>query len=45
MMEVGLLDIGFAGVVIAISLFAIRGSLRVAFVGIICAAVTMAIYA
>ncbi|KAK9735478.1 hypothetical protein RND81_04G208100 [Saponaria officinalis] len=40
-----MLNIGFAGVVIAVTLLAIHGSLRITVVGVVCAVLTIGMYA
>lgn len=42
---VAILDVGFLGAVIAITLLAMHGNLRLTFVGILCAALTIGMYA
>uniref|UniRef100_A0A5B6YYG4 Putative bidirectional sugar transporter SWEET16-like n=2 Tax=Davidia involucrata TaxID=16924 RepID=A0A5B6YYG4_DAVIN len=42
---VGILDVGFLGLVIAVTLLAIHGSVRLTFVGVLCAALTIGMYA
>ncbi|XP_028119861.1 bidirectional sugar transporter SWEET16-like [Camellia sinensis] len=42
---VAIFDVGFLGAVIAVTLLAIHGSLRFTFVGILCAALTIGMYA
>lgn len=42
---VALLDVGFLGVVITVTLVAMHGNLRLTFVGILCAAFTIGMYA
>ncbi|KAK9292992.1 hypothetical protein L1049_020975 [Liquidambar formosana] len=42
---VAILDVGFLGSVIAVTLLAIHGSLRLTFVGVLCAALTLGMYA
>ncbi|KAJ6876709.1 hypothetical protein NC651_029647 [Populus alba x Populus x berolinensis] len=42
---VAILNVGFLGVVIAVALLAIHGNLRITFVGILCAALTIGMYA
>ncbi|XAR52653.1 hypothetical protein NMG60_11020829 [Bertholletia excelsa] len=42
---VAILDVGFLGSVIAVTLFAIHGSLRLTFLGVLCAALTIGMYA
>ncbi|KAE8010259.1 hypothetical protein FH972_006644 [Carpinus fangiana] len=42
---VGILNVGFLGLVIAVSLVALHGSVRLTFVGILCAALTVGMYA
>ncbi|XP_057962691.1 bidirectional sugar transporter SWEET16-like isoform X2 [Malania oleifera] len=42
---VGLLDVGFLGLVIAITLLAFHGDMRLTFSGVICAAFTIGMYA
>ncbi|KAE8660212.1 Bidirectional sugar transporter SWEET16 [Hibiscus syriacus] len=42
---VAVLDVGFLGAVIAVTLLAIHGNMRLAFVGILCAALTIGMYA
>ncbi|CAL5378708.1 unnamed protein product [Camellia sinensis] len=42
---VAILDVGFLGAVIAVAMLTIHGSLRLTFVGILCAALTIGMYA
>lgn len=42
---VALLNVGFLGAVIMVALLAIHGNLRITFVGILCAALTIGMYA
>lgn len=42
---VGIFNVGFVGVVIAITLLAMHGKMRLTFVGILCAALTIGMYA
>ncbi|KAK3418642.1 hypothetical protein EUGRSUZ_H04550 [Eucalyptus grandis] len=42
---VALLDVGFPGVVVAVTLLAIHGNMRLTVVGILCAALTIGMYA
>lgn len=42
---VAILNAGFLGVVIAITLLAMHGSLQTTFVGVLCAALTIGMYA
>ncbi|KAI7980773.1 Bidirectional sugar transporter SWEET16 [Camellia lanceoleosa] len=42
---VAVLDVGFLGAVIAVTLLTIHGSLRLTFIGILCAALTIGMYA
>ncbi|EOY11538.1 hypothetical protein QUC31_009429 [Theobroma cacao] len=42
---VAVLDVGFLGAVIAVTLLAIHGSMRLTFVGILCAGLTIGMYA
>ncbi|GMI79347.1 hypothetical protein HRI_001604000 [Hibiscus trionum] len=42
---VAVLDVGFLGAVIAVTLLAIHGNMRLTFVGILCAALTIGMYA
>jgi solute carrier family 50 protein (sugar transporter) len=42
---VGILNVGFFGLVIAVTLLALHGSVRLTFVGILCAALTVGMYA
>lgn len=42
---VAILNVGFLGVVIVVALLAIHGNLRITFVGILCAALTIGMYA
>ncbi|CAL5380636.1 unnamed protein product [Camellia sinensis] len=42
---VAILDVGFLGVVIAVTMLTVHGSLRLTFVGILCAALTIGMYA
>ncbi|KAG2694735.1 hypothetical protein I3760_08G159000 [Carya illinoinensis] len=42
---VAILNVGFLGLVIAVTLLAMHGSLRLTFVGILCAALTIGMYA
>ncbi|KAJ9180284.1 hypothetical protein P3X46_008551 [Hevea brasiliensis] len=42
---VALLDVGFLGAVITVTLLAVHGNLRLTFVGILCAALTIGMYA
>ncbi|XP_039029643.1 bidirectional sugar transporter SWEET16-like [Hibiscus syriacus] len=42
---VAVLDVGFLGAVIAVTLLAIHGNMRMTFVGILCAALTIGMYA
>lgn len=42
---VAILDVGFLGAVIAVTLLAFHGTMRLTFVGIICAGLTIGMYA
>lgn len=42
---VAILNVGFLGAVIVVALLAIHGNLRITFVGILCAALTIGMYA
>ena len=42
---VAILNVGFLGAVIMVALLAIHGNLRITFVGILCAALTIGMYA
>lgn len=41
----GILDVGFLGSVIALTLLAIREDIKLTFVGLLCAALTVGMYA
>ena len=42
---VAILDVGFLGAVISVTLFALRGSLQLTFLGILCTVLTIMMYA
>lgn len=42
---VGLIDVGFLGIVVAVTLIALHGTMRLTLVGILCSALTVGMYA